>query len=100
MCHKFDCEIVGLSKLQENASFTEYIDSVMKIREVQATIDNQLQHLQQVQEEMHWFVISGGTVELIQTQYKPIIEELKNEIGSLQKTLQELQSNTNLEKGI
>ena len=103
MCHKFDCEIAATSFQQgENleSSFTNYIDSMMKIREAKVAIDTKTLNVQKVREEMHWFVITGGDKEIVENHYQPIIEEHDIELESLQKDLEQLESNTNLAKGL
>ena len=100
MCNKFDFEIAGLAQSLEDDSFTNYVGSVMEIRDIQAQIDNKNEHLQQVHDEMHWFIISGGAEEVITNLYKTMIDELKADEASLQKDLKNLQADIDLERGI
>ena len=97
-CDLFDLEIFGLSATQ-GESFNNYVNQVMKIRDLQAQVESKCEHLRQVHEEMHWFIISGGAEETIKDLYQPTIKDLKSDVTKLQKELEILQANSDLERG-
>ena len=97
-CDMFDLEIVGLSAT-EGETYQDYVNQVMNIRDLQAQVESKCEHLSQVHEEMHWFIISGGAEETIKDLYQPTIKDLKSEITNLQKELEILQANSDLESG-
>ena len=86
-CHQFDLELATLLSNQrhnEDSDFGDHITLLIRNEAVLQNISEKKIKLNETEEEMNWYIISGGDPEIVNNQYIPTIEQIKDEINALE----------------
>ena len=82
----------------EESSFGDHVKKLIQLREKKMEHKDTERTLKLTMDEVNWFVISGGSKDVVGNHYQPMIKQLKNKLEDLCTRIEDFE-NDNLDKG-
>ena len=82
----------------EDSSFGDHVKKLIQLREKKMEHKDTEGTLELTMDEVNWFVISGGSKDVVDNHYQPMIKQLQNKLEDLCTRIEDLE-NDNLDKG-
>ena len=82
----------------DDSSFGDHVKKLILLREKKMEHKDTEGTLELTMDEVNWFVISGGSKDVVDNHYQPMIKQLQNKLEDLCTRIEDLE-NDNLDKG-